>query len=243
MMSDDEYRAFLDALARKYLRLHRIHRHHLMEDDHLRYELERAASLGRLVHVAEDRPEDARILSALGQGLRETYLSGVVDALDESGVLRAIEEDRETIFANLRRSVIPDEDLALLRQSGILDPDAEITLLIHYARQHLGRPSYDAHPSDAVKEVPTLVQEAGQRLEQYAGPPKAAAPEKQPEKKRKIFNGVGKILSGAVTGIGNLLLGAGGIVAPNPATAYAVIGSSALAVSAICQGVGDLRGE
>ena len=62
-------------------------------------------------------------------------------------------------------------------------------------------------------------------------------------KKRKILNGIGKILSGTVAGAGNLLLATGTIVAPNPATAYAVIGSSALAVGSICQGIGDLRGE
>ena len=60
---------------------------------------------------------------------------------------------------------------------------------------------------------------------------------------RIVINGVGKILAGAITGAGNLLLFGGTIVAPNPGTAYAVIGSSALAVGSICQGLGDLRGD
>lgn len=62
-------------------------------------------------------------------------------------------------------------------------------------------------------------------------------------RREKIFNGIGKILAGAVAAAGNLLLATGTIVAPNPATAYGVIGSSALAVGSICQGIGDLRGE
>ena len=67
--------------------------------------------------------------------------------------------------------------------------------------------------------------------------------ERVEKKKRKVLNGVGKILAGAVTGIGNVLLATGTIAAPNPATAYGVIGSSALAIGSICQGMGDLRGE
>jgi len=63
------------------------------------------------------------------------------------------------------------------------------------------------------------------------------------EIRRKLFNGVGKILVGVVTGAGNILLAAGTIAAPNPATVYGVIGSSALAIGGICQGIGDLRGE
>ena len=139
--------------------------------------------------------------------------------------------------------MIPDEDRELLSRAGNADPEAEITLVIHYARKHLGRPNYDRNPVDAVRRAPEMVKEAGEQLERYAGPAEPTPPENQAKKKRKIFIGVAKILSGAVTGAGNLLLGTGGIVAPNPAIAYAVIGSCTLAVSSISQGVGDLRGE
>jgi hypothetical protein len=59
----------------------------------------------------------------------------------------------------------------------------------------------------------------------------------------KIFNGIAKILAGAVTAAGNLLLATGTVIAPNPATAYGVIASSAIAVGSMCQGIGYLRGE
>jgi len=66
--------------------------------------------------------------------------------------------------------------------------------------------------------------------------------EAQP-KKRKILNGIGKILGGAIAGAGNVLLLFGTIVAPNPATGYGAIASSAIAVAGVMQGAGDLRGE
>jgi hypothetical protein len=69
---------------------------------------------------------------------------------------------------------------------------------------------------------------------------KNSIPEK---KKKKICNGIGKILQGGVLGVGNILLGTGSIIAPNPAIAAGIIASSAAAVGSICQGLGDLRGE
>ena len=70
----------------------------------------------------------------------------------------------------------------------------------------------------------------------------AKGPEAQP-KKRKILNGIGKILGGAIAGTGNVLLLVGTIAAPNPATGYGAIASSAIAVASVMQGAGDLRGE
>ena len=81
---------------------------------------------------------------------------------------------------------------------------------------------------------------ATDRIEQLAS---GTAPSSLPEAKKKLFNGIGKILAGMVTAGGNLLLATGTLVAPNPATAYGVIASSALAIGGIFQGLGDLRGE
>ena len=62
-------------------------------------------------------------------------------------------------------------------------------------------------------------------------------------KKRKILNGIGKILGGAVAGIGNAFLVTGTVAAPNPATGYAAIASGGIAVSSFFAGLGDLKGE
>jgi len=71
---------------------------------------------------------------------------------------------------------------------------------------------------------------------------KTVAPQEQ-KKKRKIFNGNGKLLGGSAAGIGNVLLLTGSIIAPNPATIYAAIASGGIAVSTLFGGIGDLRGE
>jgi hypothetical protein len=63
------------------------------------------------------------------------------------------------------------------------------------------------------------------------------------KKKRKIFNGIGKLLGGAVAGIGNALLVAGTLIAPNPATGYGAIVSGGIAVTSFFAGLGDLKGE
>ena len=98
-------------------------------------------------------------------------------------------------------------------------------------------PQRNATPSGEEEEL----KRAGERLGEVASEQERS--EASQRKKRKLFNGIGKILAGTIAGAGNLMLAAGTIVAPNPATAYGVIASSALAVGGICQGIGDLRGE
>lgn len=62
-------------------------------------------------------------------------------------------------------------------------------------------------------------------------------------KPRKVFTGISKILGGAVTGLGNVLLGVGALPSTGPSSLHLVIGSCGLAIAAVGQGIGDLRGE
>ena len=109
-----------------------------------------------------------------------------------------------------------------------------MTITISYSREYLGRAYPNIDPSQTVEHAVETLREAASQL-QPAGPP--------PAKKRKLFNGIGKILAGAVMGAGNTLLACGPFVAPNPATAYTALGSAALAVGSMSQGIGDIRGE
>lgn len=239
-MNDEEYRQFLSALARQHVSTRRWRRHFgpMGVDEHLQHEIDRLSSTARLVKAAAERPEKQDLLDVVANELRNTYLGQVTQAMEESGVLDALDEAPDITFPNLRRSAIPDEDVELLRHAGVDDPEAMITIIIHYSRKHVG--GSDTRPSQIVERAQNELRQAADILSSG----ETDAPQKQPEKKkRKILNGVGKILAGAVTGAGNLLLFTGTIVAPNPGTAYAVIGSSALAVGSICQGLGDLRGE
>lgn len=243
ILSDDEYRAYLDALARKYVRVYRLGRHHMEGWGYLHHEIESAISLTRLLTVTAEREDDKRLLSALGDALQHAYLNWLVRSLDDSGVLRAIDEDPVTVFANLRPSVIPAEDRALLHDAGIRDADAEITLTIQYSRRHLTTSHQNVSPTEAVRQVPEQVERAGKELSRMAEVDDTSENPSATRRKRKILNGTGKILSGSIVGAGNLLLGLGGLAAPNPGVGFAIIGSCALAVGSICQGMGDLRDE
>lgn len=156
-----------------------------------------------------------------------------------SGVLEAIEEVPDIVFGELRRSVIPAEDLFLLQRAGIEDPEAEITIVIQYAKRHLSTPS--ANPTAKIREATSELERAARDLQRFAQA-KQVAPEASEEETENL-QWHRKDPRRDDHGGGNPLLGTGTILAPNPATGYAVIASSALAVASLCQGIGDLRGE
>lgn len=196
MMTDDEYREYLDALARRHLRPGWV-RHFGPGGaaEHLTYDIERLASAARFVRVVGDRSDRAILLKELAEEVKNVYVEHIFDAMEYSGVLPALDEAPEITFPNLRRSVIPEEDAYLLRQAGVEDADAEITILIHYCRAHVGRG--DASPSSIAQQAQAELKRAAGRIEQLASgaePAAQAAP-----KKRKLFGGIGKILAGTVT--------------------------------------------
>jgi hypothetical protein len=239
-MTDDEYREYLAALASKYLRTSALY--HLVPDspwDYLNNEIERLSSTARFVTAVSDRSRNSAVVKALADELRSRNVDSIIGAMQHTGVLDALDEAPDITFANLRRSVIPAEDVRLLSHAGVEDPEAEITRTIHYSRKRLGSP--DARPSEAVRLAQEELNRAADRVDIIASD--SNLPDQPEKKRRKIFNGIGKILQGTITGAGNLLLLTGSVVAPNPATAYLALGSSAFAVGTICQGIGDLRGE
>ena len=225
MMTDDEYRGYMDALARRHLKPGWLRRFGPGgAGEHLTYDIEHLSSTARFVRLVADRPDNATLLKEVAQEVDSAYVEHIFEAMEYSGVLPALDEAPEITFPNLRRSVIPEEDVYLLRHAGVEDPDAEITILIHYARTHVGRS--DSSPSSIARQAQAELKHAAGRLQQLVSEPVPQLP----AKKRKLFNGIGKILAGAVTAAGNLLLATGTLIAPNPATAYGVIGSSAPAI-------------
>jgi hypothetical protein len=157
-----------------------------------------------------------------------------VDIMDEGRMLDALDDGREIVFKHLHRGVVPPEDVDLLRAAGFDDNEIEVLLALamHKARDiSVGPQSASGIANDVVKTAEIAL--AG--LSTPKGPKES--------KKRKILNGIGKVLGGAVLGIGNVLLATGTVVAPNPATAYLSLGSGATAVASLLTGMGDLRGE
>jgi hypothetical protein len=236
-VTDEEYREYLAALARTHMRPFR-RRHMHPEGDDLLNAIVELSSTARFVRVVGERSENLDLVNALGKELDSWYVQHVVEEMRRAGVLAALDDAPDITFAELRRNAIPDEDVRLLRDAGVDDPEAEITVLIHYARKRLGH--REATPSAIAEEARDELKRAPERIISLSNNSSATHID---VKKKKLFNGIGKILAGAITGAGNLLLATGTVMAPNPATAYGVLGSSALAVGSICQGIGDLRGE
>jgi hypothetical protein len=243
-MNDDEYRQYLDALARKYLRRHYIRRKHPFHLDELACELERLTRLKKLNTLAADELDDD-LLSILAKNLIDSHRH-YVHELERSGVLDALDDDPETLFKYLRRNSIPDEDADFLKDAGCNDPEAELTILIAYTRTHCGRRSSNETSATAqVRKSPDALRNAGKRIQTLLEKDSISSQssESKTTSKRKIVTGVGNILSGAIMATGNVMLGTGNLIAPNPGIAFGVIGSCAVATGAICKGMGELRGE
>lgn len=98
------------------------------------------------------------------------------------------------------------------------DDEYRDSLVTHFARTHLARRHKELSISDQIDRPRERMMKAASQLQGLSdeSQPHRGSREK---KKRKIFNGIGKILSGGILGAGNVLLGTGGIVAPNPAIA------------------------
>jgi hypothetical protein len=204
----------------------------------LHYAIHKLSSTARFAKAVSERSNQPELVYALANELENRHIDNVLSNMRRSGVMSALDEAPEITFGELRRSVIPELDVRLLREAGVDDAEAEITILIQCARKRLG--NRDATPSAQVEKASEELHYAAKHLVQFPYEENVGQREK---KKKKLFNGIGKILAGTVTAAGNLLLVTGTIIAPNPATAYAGIGSSAIAVTSIFQGLGDLRGE
>jgi hypothetical protein len=267
-MTDDEYRAYLSALARRHLRglpyaeareveatserlaatarLNREIRERILGNLDTPRDL-RPGAPREAVTQSTSPPHDVLVNQLAGELERSSKdVAEILAVMERCGVLDALDEAPRTTFGEMRASAVPREDLDMLRRCGVDDPEAEIEIVTQYCRTEVypfwSRPRHAALPSTQLERAPDTLMRAA-RLLRSAPEPSPPAGVVAPPKKRKIFNGIGKILSGAVAGAGNVLLVGGTIVAPNPATGYGAIASSAIAAGSIFQGIGDLRGE
>jgi hypothetical protein len=236
-LNDEEYRELLEAIGRRYLRLHRLGGLFPKGFEHGAHEIDDLCSKYRIVYAIAERAGSRRWYGPLYEELR--YLHLPTSILDDAGVFDALDENTELVFAHLSRSVVPAEDIELLRRSGIEEAEAEVTIIVHCCR-HLARSS-NFRPSATMREAPKRLKEAIDALSENSG--NSVSQTDAPAKPRRYFTGIGRILSGAVAGTGNVLLGVGAIPATGGTSAAAVFASSALAVGLVSQGIGDLRGE
>jgi len=248
-MTDAEYHDYLSALVRRHFRGWRAHRYGPGGGEaELSHSIETLSYVARLSKAVADREHNIEkneqlLCTVLADDLRKaSYLGGFFGIMHHTGLLAALDEQPRLVFKNLRRSAIPPEDAQLLARCGVEDPEAEITILIAYCRLELDENRCRLSQLDG--DAQSALTQAADKLERFVSETStsnSSTARSRPTK--KLFTGVGRILAGAVTGAGNLLLATGSVVAPNPAIAYGVIGSTALAIGSIFQGIGDIRGE
>lgn len=238
-MTDEDYVEFLDALGKRYLRLGRLELCHPKGSGFIHDQIERLTSLSRFARVVSERPDKVALYRPLGRELKYSYLGEARRVLADSGALDALDEYTDEVLGRLSRAVIPDYDVELLRRAGFEEPEAEIVLFLHYARSRMA--GYQQRPSEVLREARKHVEALAEALETTDPEPTDTTNERA--KPKKVFTGISKILGGAVTGLGNILLGVGTIPSAGPSSLHLVIGSCGLAIAAVGQGIGDLRGE
>lgn len=234
-MNEKEYREFLEALGRRQLNF-LGERFGPGGSDLFRHDLKRLAQTHRFVQVVRDRPHDLALYRSLGEELVKGDAQRVFAAMTRTGVIDALDEYGQIIFSNLSKDVLPAEEADFLRAAGIAEPEAELVILVYESQRLAQAP--DFRSSAILQRASARLAEVAEELESM--PQSPAVPQAKP---RKYFNGIAKILSGAILGGGNLLIGTGTVIASGGAVGAAVIASCAAAVTAVGQGVGDLRGE
>jgi hypothetical protein len=239
MMTDEEYKKFLTALAAKHVRPGAIGDSKDIEN--LQNSMRNMTRVSRRVQDAREEQFHEKFLEELAHELRQTPLSDGFAAMDRIGVLEALDDATDAVFSNLRRSAIPDEDVQFLYRAGFADPELEITILIEYANRRIS--SSRESLARELRQIRDIHRVAADRMDRELHEIGKEPEREQQPKKRKILNGIGKILGGAIAGTGNVLLALGTIAAPNPATGAAAIASGGVAVTGVLSGLGDLRGE
>jgi hypothetical protein len=162
-----------------------------------------------------------------------TLLERTRQTMEDSGMLDALDEGFPLVLREFRSNALPHEEREDLRRTGFSDDEIETFFLLVQER---GAKLWQKNvkPSEVFAGADSTTKHSIEIVL------KSSPDEITPKKKRKILNGIGKVLGGSVTGLGNVLLLTGALTAPNPGGALA---SSAVAVTLIFTGLGDLRGE
>jgi len=140
-MTDEEYVKFLTALAAKHVYPRGIREPEL---ERLHNNMNHLMQLSRQLQDLRERPgdrgqRDADIVKKeFLTSLRQAHVFDGFAAMDDVGILEALDDAPDAVFANLRRSAIPDEDVQFLYRAGIENPELEITITIEYGKRRIG---------------------------------------------------------------------------------------------------------
>jgi hypothetical protein len=200
LMTDEEYSKFLHALARKHQNVFRK-----IDDDHARKQLDCFQEVIQLLRIVR-RDDSRNMLHKLEDRLRYLRVKSAYELLDEAGILEAFDDGGEIIFAELRRSAIPEEDVEYLSKIGLTDDEIEVILTAAVEKAHrLGRGRVNLEGPD-IRPIPMVevidkTETAFERAKEELRSQRAESP----RKKRNILNGTGEIVGGMAVISGNIL--------------------------------------
>ncbi len=248
-MTDEEYRKFLQWLYDEYVRNRRYHLRTFLERhgppgdywEMMRHLCHAVRSVRFMKAESENEFHTPSVFadSAMNEILQAIRHAASVnkDALDQSGILDALDAHLPQILEGLRAEHLPSYDVEILKDCGSRAPEAELSGLVGLAKVNLARPR--SEPEDLESRLRSVEERLLSLEEQTDAPPIHG------RSVRRWFKGMGQIGQGAALSIANVALAAGVIhfpVSPETQT-WGAITSATTGVGMILGGIGDLRGE
>ncbi|HEY6253158.1 MAG TPA: hypothetical protein VI685_24640 [Candidatus Angelobacter sp.] len=256
-MTDQEYREFLAFVFERYVRprlshVRRRFHHHMMEEwDYQMDKAARAAHVLRFIESYCENDDDVYqtfTAERLARAVSDTRFSFEFSnrTVEEAGFLDALEDHGREILAGLEVKHLPDVDKEVLKDSGSVNPEVELRVLVSAAKSMCERFNRSRQEVPIRQELRAM-EERLERSEKLFGEDKEKkiGPGEKPKKSRRWFKGLGQIAQGASLSIANVALAVGVLrfpVSPETQT-WGAVASVATGVSTVLNGIGDLRGE
>jgi len=147
------------------------------------------------------------------------------------------------VVEGIRLKYMPAQELEILREMGIENPEAELMAMIHIVKSRKKDVSYSSNEVCISSQLKNIEKRLEEQIETQR---KLEKEEEKPKKKsRRWFKGLGQIAQGTALSAANIGLSVGAFTFPVPAATanWSAIVSSITGVGIIFKGVGDLRGE
>lgn len=253
-MDEKEYEKFMTYLYNEYVQSQskrRFNKHfHPMEFGHWGWEWERLVKASNLLryinHHCSDKDEIyrtiqkeriARLPDEIREGARANRRM-----LEESGFMEAIDDYYDEIVGGMKMDHMPPQEIEVMRQLGSGEPEAELSALIYIVKSK-SNSKYSCNELKVSRQLENLEKQLEQQTQELKELKENS--EKQPQKSRRWFKGLGKIAQGSALSIANVGLAMGAITIPVAAqtAGWGAIVSSITGVGMVLNGVGEFRGE
>jgi len=225
-------------------------------EDEWHYHIDQATRASRVLRFIEsDCDDDGDVYRTFAS---ERLARAVSDAqgvlgfsnrvIEEAGYLDAFETHMREILANLHPSHLPDMEKEVLRDMGIVNPDAEIREMVYAARaswERIDRSTREIPIRQQLKSAEERLDAANHDFQELKKKGKAERSDNEGMKSRRWFKGLGQIVQGSALSIADVALAVGVLQFPvSPETrTWGSLVSVSTGIGVILNGVGDLRNE